>query len=38
VIHDVEQGDERYTSKRLSDVAHARGLMAGLLRKLPTGS
>ena len=30
VIHAVEQGDERYTSKRLSSVEHARGLMATL--------
>jgi CYTH domain-containing protein len=31
VLHTVTNGDERYTSKRLADIAHARGLMAHLL-------
>jgi hypothetical protein len=32
VLHVVANGDERYTSKRVSDVTHARGLMSELIR------
>ena len=31
VLHTVTNGDERYTSKRLADIAQARALMAELL-------